>query len=201
ARDVGVTHAAGGQDFQGAQREHDEHDQRDHDKSHELSLSFHNSVLSFGGAQGLTRFSGFAMSYNDAKMGSAPGLSPGASGLLRADVELAAALAEFLGLLAQALSDGDGLSWHAVLGGVLPDLLRDLHRAELGTAHRAEVRDLGALGRQGLVVELAGRLRIEREVELVLPAKLEACLRERIVPRARARMALREVGGVRGDLV
>ena len=37
--------------------------------------------------------------------------------------------------------------------------LRDLHRAECAAAHRAEVRDLGALRRQGLVVELARGVR------------------------------------------
>ena len=85
--------------------------------------------------------------------------------------------------------------------GVLPHLLRQLHRAELRTAHRAEVRDLGAVGRQRLVVEGARGHRIERQVELVLPAELEARLRQRVVPRLRPRMALGEIGGVRGDLV
>jgi hypothetical protein len=38
-----------------------------------------------------------------------------------------------------------------LLGGVVADVLRDLHAAELGAAHAAEVRDLGALRRQRLV--------------------------------------------------
>ncbi len=88
-----------------------------------------------------------------------------------------------------------------VRGGVLAHVLRDLHRAEVRAAHRAEVGELGPLGRQGLVVELAGGLGIEREVELVLPAELEARLRQRVVPGPRSRMALGEVGGVGRDLV
>ena len=36
------------------------------------------------------------------------------------------------------------------------------------------MRDLGAFRRQGLVVEIACRFRVERQVELVFPAELEA---------------------------
>jgi len=36
------------------------------------------------------------------------------------------------------------------------------------------MRKFGALGGQGLVVELLGRLGVERQVELVAPAELEA---------------------------
>src|SRR5690606_5051419 len=82
------------------------------------------------------------------------------------------------------------LGAHALLGeppllGVLLQLLADLHRAELRAAHRAEVRGLGRLGREGLVVVLAGPVRVEREVELVLPAELEPRLRQRVVPGLR----------------
>src|SRR5262249_16785552 len=59
---------------------------------------------------------------------------------------------------------------------VLADLLGDLHRAEVGTAHGAEVGELGALLGEGLVVIGARRVGVEREVELVLPAELEAGL-------------------------
>src|SRR5262245_59136808 len=58
------------------------------------------------------------------------------------------------------------------------ELLRQLHRAELRAAHRAEMRYLGAVGGQRLVVEGARGDGIEREVELILPAELEARLRE-----------------------
>src|SRR5204862_2637387 len=102
-------------------------------------------------------------------------------------VDLAAALPKLVGLLAQPLRERDRLRCHALLGGVLADLLRDLHRAELRPAHRAEVGDLRALRRQCLVMELARRVRIERKVELVLPAELEAGLADRVVPLARPR--------------
>src|SRR5205823_331133 len=88
-----------------------------------------------------------------------------------------------------------------ILGLVEKPLLRDLHRAEVRPAHGAEVGELRPVRGQGLVVELARRLGVEREVELVLPAELEARLRERVVPLAGARMALGEVGGMSGDLV
>ena len=48
------------------------------------------------------------------------------------------------------------------------------------------MRELGALGRERLVVELLGRVGIERQVELVAPAELEAGARERVVAVARA---------------
>src|SRR2546426_6436714 len=118
-----------------------------------------------------------------------------------ATVDLAARLPEFLRLLLEPLHERRGLLGDAVAGGVLAHVLRDLHRAEVRPAHRAEVRELRPLRGQGLVVELARRLRIEREVELVLPAELEARLRERVVPLACARMALREIRGVGGDLI
>ena len=60
---------------------------------------------------------------------------------------------------------------------------------------------LGVVGGQGGVVELAGPLRIEPQVELVFPAKLETSLGKGIVARLGAGMALGQVGGVSGDLV
>ena len=68
-------------------------------------------------------------------------------------------------------------------------------------AHRAEVRDLRGIVRQGLVVEEFGRVRIERQVELVLPAKLEAGLRERVVSDLCARVAFGQIRCVSSDLV
>src|SRR2546425_5957543 len=65
---------------------------------------------------------------------------------------------------------------HALLD-VIAHVLRDLHGAEVRAAHRAEVRHLGAVLRQRLVVEFLRRVRIEPEVELILPAELEARLR------------------------
>ena len=63
------------------------------------------------------------------------------------------------------------------------------------------MRDLGAVGRQRLVVDRLRRLRIEGERELVAPAELEARLAHRIVPDARSRMALGQIGGVGGDAI
>ena len=50
-------------------------------------------------------------------------------------------------------------------------------------------------------MELARLVRIEPEVELVLPAELEARLGQRVIADLRAWVALGEVGRVRGDLV
>src|SRR5438270_5745799 len=68
--------------------------------------------------------------------------------------------------LGTLIEKGLGLLLHAG-PRVVAYLLGDLHRAEFGTAHRAALRELGAFGGQGLVVELLGRLGIERQVELV----------------------------------
>ena len=59
----------------------------------------------------------------------------------------------------------------------LADFLADLHRTELRPAHAAEMRRLGALGRERLVVVLLGRVGVEAQVELVAPAKFEAGFR------------------------
>jgi hypothetical protein len=57
------------------------------------------------------------------------------------------------------------------------------------------VRGLRRLRGQRLVVEGARRVRVEGEVELVLPAELEAGLGESIVPVPGAGMPLGDVGG------
>src|SRR5262245_535402 len=60
----------------------------------------------------------------------------------------------------------------------LRDLLVDgagvMHRAELRTAHRAELRALEVLRRERLVVVLAGPVRVQRERELLVPVELVA---------------------------
>lgn len=63
------------------------------------------------------------------------------------------------------------------------------------------MRDLVGILRQGLVVEGACRVRIERQVELVLPAEVETGARYRVIADLRGRMALGEVGGVGRDPV
>src|SRR2546422_2973596 len=117
-----------------------------------------------------------------------------------ATVDLAARLPELLRLLLEPLHERRGLLGDAVGGGVVAHVLGDLHRAEVRPAHRAEVGEIGALGRQRLVVELTRGLRVEREVELGIPPQLEARLTERVVPLARAGVALGEIRGVGGDL-
>ena len=59
----------------------------------------------------------------------------------------------------------------------LPHLLADLHRAEFRAAHAAEMRRLGALGGERLVVVLLGGVGVEAQVELVAPAEFEARFR------------------------
>src|SRR3989442_2561666 len=81
-----------------------------------------------------------------------------------ATVELAAALPELLRLLLEPLHERRGLLGDAVRGGVVAHVLRDLHRAEVRPAHRAEVGELRPLGGQGLVRGLPTRLRVEGTV-------------------------------------
>src|SRR5262249_40615527 len=95
-------------------------------------------------------------------------------------VDLPAPLAELLRLLPHPHLQGLFLL-HSLLRGVLADFLGDLHRAEVGTTHGAEMGHLGAFLGEGLVVVLAGGVRIEGEIELVLPAELEAGLGEGVV--------------------
>src|SRR6266513_2298126 len=82
-------------------------------------------------------------------------------------IKFQARLLELFRLLLHADLEG-GLLVHRLLLGVLADVLGDLHRAEMRTAHRAEVRRLRRLLWERLIVEGLGRFRVEREVELVL---------------------------------
>src|SRR3984957_20551320 len=111
--------------------------------------------------------------------------------LRRLHVESGPPLKEFAGLLRHAS--------HRL--GFLAKVLRDLHRAEFRPTHRAEMRHLVTVLRQGLVVELARGVGIERQVELVLPAEVEAGARHRVIANLRRRMTLGEVGGMRSDAV
>ena len=61
------------------------------------------------------------------------------------------------------------------------DFLGDLHRAKLWTAHGAEVSGFRAVVGQGFVVELTCPIRIEAQVELIFPAKLEKRFGESVV--------------------
>ena len=84
------------------------------------------------------------------------------------DIHLAAHLPEFLRHLRHALF------FVVQSSGVVAHVLRDLHRAEVRPAHRAEVRDLHAVLGQRLVVIFACGVGIEPEIELILPAEVEA---------------------------
>src|SRR5262249_60846241 len=108
---------------------------------------------------------------------------------VRIDVDLAAELPELLRHLRHALL------LVVERGGVVAHVLGDLHRAELRPAHGTEMRDLVRLLRQRLVVVLARGFEIERAVELVDPAELEAGARERVVPDLRRLFALASCRG------
>ena len=60
---------------------------------------------------------------------------------------------------------------------------------------------LGAFLGQSLIVELARGLGVEREIELIFPAELEARFADGVVAVLRAGMAFGQIGGVGGDLV
>src|SRR5262245_51900250 len=77
------------------------------------------------------------------------------------------------------------------------DLLRDAHAAPVVPAHGAEV----GVDLEVLVMERAGSLPVERELELPRPVECRAGTRQVVVPLARAGHAARDVAGVRRDLV
>src|SRR5437764_1906034 len=95
-------------------------------------------------------------------------------------VDLCAGGPKLLRLFVHAYSDRVVLA-DVVRFGVGADVLGDLHAAEVRAAHRTEVRGLCGIGGQRLVVHRGGGFGVEREVELIAPAKLEAGLRQRIV--------------------
>src|ERR1700732_5233251 len=69
------------------------------------------------------------------------------------------------------------------------------------SAHGTEMRCLGAFLRQCLVVKRSSSLRIETQIKLILPAKLEARLAQCIIADLRTRVSFGQVGGVRGNFV
>src|SRR5574343_458610 len=101
------------------------------------------------------------------------------------------------------LDEFDGLGFHALLQRrcLVDALLRreftnvlgNLHRAEVRTAHGAEVGDLGRLLGQGLVVEFTRLVRVEAEIELVFPTELVARFTESVVAELCAGVAVGEV--------
>ena len=90
-------------------------------------------------------------------------------------VQAAAALLELLGLGFHAGGQRLRLG-HAFGGGKVAHFLRDLHRAELGAAHGAEMRHLGRVFGQGFVVVFLGRCGGPAQGDLGVPAALETRL-------------------------
>src|SRR5574343_53104 len=74
-------------------------------------------------------------------------------------IQLGAIADELDGLHLHALLQRGAIR-HAIRGSEVAHFLRDLHRAEMRPAHRAEVRHLGRILGQGLVVEFARLVRI-----------------------------------------
>ena len=95
-------------------------------------------------------------------------------------VQMAALLAEALAHLLHAGSDGlrvgDELLLCFGITEFFADVLADGHGAELRTAHRTEMRHLRRLGRQSIIMERDGGVRIVAQVELVKPTEFETCL-------------------------
>ena len=115
-------------------------------------------------------------------------------------VDCGAFFHELGAFLFQAAFEGF-LVGEALFGGVFADVFGDFHAAEVRAAHAAKVGGFGAFLGEGFVVEFAGAIGIEAEVELVFPAEFEAGFAEGVVAKLRAGMALGEVGGVRGDAI
>mmetsp|Transcript_18152 Transcript_18152/g.37477 ORF Transcript_18152/g.37477 Transcript_18152/m.37477 type:complete len:206 (+) Transcript_18152:147-764(+) len=116
------------------------------------------------------------------------------------DVDLVPFVQEGLGHFIHALSERV-LVLQSMLGRILPDLLRDLHAAEFGAAHAAEVGDLGRLLGQRLVMEGPRRHRVQRKVELVVPPEVEARMGQLVVPHLSHGVLLRQVCSVGRNLV
>src|SRR5262245_3750852 len=69
---------------------------------------------------------------------------------------------------------------------IFPNVLSNLHRAEMWAAHGTEVRELRAFLWQGFIVILARDFGVEGKVELIFPAEFETRLRQSVVAILRA---------------
>src|SRR5437667_7103272 len=92
--------------------------------------------------------------------------------------------------------DTDGLLYSR-----LADLLREVHATEVRATHGAEMSFLGRIGGQRLVMIGLCRLGIEREVKLIHPAELEACLGKGIIMHLSSGMSLGQIGSVSSNLI
>src|SRR5215510_14760275 len=86
-------------------------------------------------------------------------------------------------------------------GGVVPHILCNFHGTEVRATHAAEVGNLGGIVGQRFVVEVFRCVGIEREIELILPAELEARLRQSVVSYLCTRMTLGQIRGMSSDLI
>ena len=82
---------------------------------------------------------------------------------------------EFGGFFFHAFFQGIILA-DTLAGSEVAHILSYFHRAKMGAAHGAEMRELRPFLRQGFIMKLLRLIRIEAEIELILPAKLEAGL-------------------------
>ena len=80
---------------------------------------------------------------------------------------------------------------YIVLLCILPQFLCDAHRAELGPTHGAKVSCLGRLLREGGIMEEARCDRVQRQVELVVPAEFKPRFGEGIIPLLSIGVSLR----------
>src|SRR6476659_10378356 len=88
-------------------------------------------------------------------------------------VDLGALLHEFLRFLLHAALERLSLG-ESLLRRILAHVLRDLHRAEMRPTHRTEMRKLRTFLWQRLIMKFSSLVGIKTEIELVIPAKLEA---------------------------
>ena len=103
-------------------------------------------------------------------------------------INFRSAVLEFFSLPPQSVLDGAAFI-KCVLFRVAPHVFRYLHATEVRAAHAAKVRGFGTFAGKGFVVEFARGLGIEREIELVFPAKFEARLTNSVVAVLRAGMS------------
>src|ERR1051325_5436467 len=88
-------------------------------------------------------------------------------------VNFRAFLNKLFGFLFHSNFERDFLT-HTLFSRVLPHVFGNLHGTKMGTPHTAKMSRFSAFAWQGLVVEVASGLGIERDIELIFPAKFEA---------------------------
>ena len=101
------------------------------------------------------------------------------------EINLTTKFFEFFGHVFHAFFGFDGIEGLffiiAEAVRIIAHVLGNFHGAEFRAAHRAEMGDFMRVFRQGLVVEILGRFRVEGKVKLIFPAKVKPCAGERII--------------------